>query len=71
MKSIFARLSRRFEQRVWGGQDAARPPWSRRGLRLVRTVLVLARDLAFGQLNLRAMSLRATRRCCRSCRCSR
>jgi membrane protein len=42
---------------VW---DARRPPrsrWAARGLRVVRTVLILTRDLARGQLTLRAMSL--------------
>ena len=57
MKSLVARLSSRFEKLVWGGQDASRPAWSQRILRLVRTVLVLLRDLAVGQLTLRAMGL--------------
>ncbi len=57
LKPLFASLLSRFEKQVWGGQDAARPVWSRRSVRVVRTVLVLARDLAFGQLTLRAMGL--------------
>ena len=42
---------------VWGGQEAGQPAWKMRVLRFVRTVLVLVRDLAFGQLTLRAMGL--------------
>lgn len=42
---------------VWGTGEDAWPLRKRRGLRLLRTVLILARDLAAGQLTLRAMSL--------------
>jgi membrane protein len=47
----------RLENAIWSGQGEALSPWRRRLRRLVRMVLVLARDLAFGQLNLRAMGL--------------
>lgn len=50
---IFARLDRL----VWGAAVQALPSWKKRGLLLLRTVLVLGRDLARGQLTLRAMSL--------------
>ncbi|MFZ5557785.1 MAG: YihY/virulence factor BrkB family protein [Pseudomonadota bacterium] len=42
---------------IWSGALDAMPPWKARLTKAVRVVLVLARDLAFGQLNLRAMSL--------------
>lgn len=57
MKPIIANLQSRLERTVWGGPDAGQPAWKRRALRFARTVLVLGRDLAFGQLTLRAMSL--------------
>jgi len=47
----------RIENAVWGGQGEAASPWRRRLMLAVRMGLVLARDVAFGQLNLRAMSL--------------
>jgi membrane protein len=47
----------RLEQLIWGVPQKPHPPWQSAGLRLVRTVLILLRDLAFGQLTLRAMSL--------------
>ena len=50
------RLSR-LERFIWGTPQPPHAPWQAAGLRLVRTVLILARDLAFGQLTLRAMSL--------------
>ena len=50
------RLSR-LEKFIWGTPQTPHAPWQAAGLRLVRTVLILARDLAFGQLTLRAMSL--------------
>ena len=50
-------LPQRLEALVWGAQGGAQPPWQRHGLRAVRTLLVLGRDLALGQLTLRAMSL--------------
>ena len=45
------------EDFVWGARAAALPPWQRRALTALRAVIVLARDLAVGQLTLRAMSL--------------
>ncbi|MDO8925465.1 MAG: YihY/virulence factor BrkB family protein [Sideroxyarcus sp.] len=57
MKPIAANLLSRLESIVWSGQNTEQPTWQRRSLRAVRTVLVLARDLAFGQLTLRAMGL--------------
>ena len=47
----------RIEQFIWGRPEQPRLRWQLHALRLVRTVLVLVRDLAFGQLTLRAMSL--------------
>jgi membrane protein len=57
MSSGLADLPDRVERLIWGQRDAAQAPWRRRGLRFVRTVLVLGRDLTLGQLTLRAMSL--------------
>lgn len=45
------------ERLVWSPHNDGRAAWHVHALRLVRTVLILARDLAFGQLTLRAMSL--------------
>jgi len=42
---------------IWGQQAAEQARWRRGALRLVRTLLILGRDLATGQLTLRAMSL--------------
>jgi len=50
-------LLARIENAVWGGRGEAASPWRRRLMRGVRMGLVLGRDVAFGQLNLRAMSL--------------
>ncbi len=47
----------RIERVVWGPQDPAEPRWKARATRVARTVLILARDLARGQLTLRAMGL--------------
>ena len=47
----------RLETLIWGTPDTARSRWQALALRWVRTVLILMRDLAFGQLTLRAMSL--------------
>lgn len=52
-----APLLRRLEALIWGKPTHERPPWQSGVLRWVRTVLVLGRDLAMGQLTLRAMSL--------------
>ncbi|MCZ7564903.1 MAG: YihY/virulence factor BrkB family protein [Burkholderiales bacterium] len=50
-------LRRTFDEAVWGSRLAALPGRRAWLVRLVRFVLVLARDLAGGQLTLRAMSL--------------
>ncbi|HVP08983.1 MAG TPA: YhjD/YihY/BrkB family envelope integrity protein [Burkholderiales bacterium] len=47
----------RIENAIWGGEGEAASRWRRRLMRAVRMGLVLGRDVAFGQLNLRAMSL--------------
>jgi membrane protein len=47
----------RLEALIWGTPETPHPTWQAVTLRWVRTVLILARDLAFGQLTLRAMSL--------------
>jgi membrane protein len=57
MKGINAGLFGRMETLIWGKQALERPSWQQRVLRLVRMVLILARDLTMGQLTLRAMSL--------------
>lgn len=45
------------EALVWSTPPTPHPAWRALTLRWVRTVLILGRDLAFGQLTLRAMSL--------------
>ena len=57
MRTDLYGLPRRIERFVWGASELTEQPWPRRAQRLVRTVIVLARDLALGQLTLRAMSL--------------
>lgn len=47
----------RLEALIWGQHTPERPRWQHGVLRLARTVLILGRDLAMGQLTLRAMSL--------------
>ena len=50
-------LLRRTEKAIWRNRPDAAPAWEKRALRLVRLTVVLIRDLAQGQLTLRAMSL--------------
>lgn len=57
MKPAVHRLWKQLDENIWGVRDAAGPAWHRRGLRVLRTAVILARDLAQGQLTLRAMSL--------------
>ena len=45
------------ESLIWGDPLETMPPWKARLTKVVRLTTVLVRDLAFGQLNLRAMSL--------------
>ena len=52
-----ATLLRRLEALIWGKPTHERPSWQSGVLRWARTALVLGRDLAMGQLTLRAMSL--------------
>jgi len=52
-----SRLLGHAERLIWGADDRSRTHWQRLALRLVRTVLILLRDVALGQLTLRAMSL--------------
>ncbi len=52
-----ADLLSRMERRVWGASEGPRSPWQEHALRFVRTVVILIRDLAVGQLTLRGMSL--------------
>lgn len=47
----------RVDQLIWGTPSQPPSIWLAMGLRLVRTLTILGRDLAFGQLTLRAMSL--------------
>ncbi|WP_418318355.1 YhjD/YihY/BrkB family envelope integrity protein [Piscinibacter sakaiensis] len=50
-------LATRFHELVWGPREPALPGWQAWGLRVVRTVSMLVRDIVDGQLTLRAMSL--------------
>jgi membrane protein len=50
-------LLTRVENAIWSNRPDAPPTWKTRALRLVRLMVVLVRDLAQGQLTLRAMSL--------------
>lgn len=52
-----AQLIVHFHDAIWKGRPERMPEWQARGVRLVRLALVLLRDLAVGQLTLRAMSL--------------
>jgi membrane protein len=52
-----AQVLGRIEEAIWRNRPGATPAWEMRALRLVRLALVLARDVAQGQLTLRAMSL--------------
>ncbi len=51
------RLTERLHDLVWSHRDQSLPTWKSGGLRVVRTVSMLVRDLVLGQLTLRAMSL--------------
>jgi len=57
VKPFAAGLLSRIESIVWGVHEPPLPPWKTFGLRTARILLTLARDLARGQLTLRAMSL--------------
>lgn len=57
MSDGISRFLARIENAVWGEPGEAASPWRRRLMRTLRMLLVLGRDVAFGQLNLRAMSL--------------
>ncbi|OGB34330.1 MAG: ribonuclease BN [Burkholderiales bacterium RIFCSPLOWO2_12_FULL_61_40] len=57
MTGIVAEWLGRLDAHIWGAPNLSDAPWQTHGLRLVRTVLVLVRDLTQGQLTLRAMSL--------------
>lgn len=57
MKPVAPGLRNRLDSIVWGVRETPLPPWKTRGLRAVRTALIVARDLASGQLTLRAMGL--------------
>jgi membrane protein len=50
-------LLSRIERAIWSNRPDVTPAWKTRALRLVRLTVVLIRDLAQGQLTLRAMSL--------------
>ena len=47
----------RLEHVIWGAPGQLHSTHAATGIRIVRTALILGRDLAFGQLTLRAMSL--------------
>jgi len=57
VKVRLAALRAEFDSAIWGSDFAALPTRRSHVVRFVRLVLVLARDLAQGQLTLRAMSL--------------
>ncbi|MEO5698154.1 MAG: YhjD/YihY/BrkB family envelope integrity protein [Burkholderiaceae bacterium] len=57
MKGSDPDLLDRLENFIWGTPDDPPARWQAKRLRFVRTVLIVGRDLAFGQLTLRAMSL--------------
>ncbi|MGP1676827.1 MAG: YihY/virulence factor BrkB family protein [Burkholderiales bacterium] len=57
MKSAATRLRSRLDSVVWGAHEQPLPAWKSHALRAVRMLLILMRDLAGGQLTLRAMSL--------------
>ena len=57
MRERLAALRSSFDDAIWGPRAAALSPLQSRVVRLTRLVLVLGRDLAQGQLTLRAMSL--------------
>jgi membrane protein len=57
MTPVTEKLPGRVKRLIWGPNAQPRPHWQQQALRFVRTALILARDLAFGQLTLRAMSL--------------
>lgn len=57
MKRDPAQLVSNLHNAIWSGQPEQMPAWKVRCLRLVRLLLVLIRDVTFGQLTLRAMSL--------------
>ena len=50
-------LIARLDALIWGAPLKPHSAWTSLGLRWVRTLMILGRDLAFGQLTLRAMSL--------------
>ena len=52
-----AGLVSRLENIIWGGHGASLSSWQLRGVRVLRTLSLLVRDLVNGQLTLRAMSL--------------
>jgi len=57
VRERFAALRASFDDAIWGSRASALPPLRLRVVSLTRLVLVLGRDLAQGQLTLRAMSL--------------
>lgn len=57
MKTTGDGFLKRFEEVVWGLAETPLPRWKSRGVRVLRTSVILVRDLADGQLTLRAMGL--------------
>ena len=55
--AVGTNLLSRLDGIIWGGQGASLSLWQARGIRVVRTLLLLIRDVVDGQLTLRAMSL--------------
>ncbi|MFP4252803.1 MAG: YihY/virulence factor BrkB family protein, partial [Guyparkeria sp.] len=53
----FQQLYRQFDDRVWQRPLDTLPSWQRTGVKAIRLAIAVARDLAAGQLTLRAMSL--------------
>jgi membrane protein len=52
-----AQLVKAMEALIWRNLPESAPVWETRLLRLLRVIVVLIRDIAYGQLTLRAMSL--------------
>ena len=57
MRPVKPGLIGRLDALMWGQHPPERPRWQQGGLRAMRTLLILGRDLVLGQLTLRAMSL--------------
>ncbi|MEO8629561.1 MAG: YihY/virulence factor BrkB family protein [Betaproteobacteria bacterium] len=57
MRRDFSQRLQALDKAVWARRPTALPRWKVRALDFIKLVVVLVRDLAFGQLTMRAMSL--------------